>query len=268
MANVWEVLFPAKQIKNDETILLPDGVTAKLIERGLPQKIQTSISLTEDYFLKFGELALPPYIQKARGERHNRKNEEELYQTAWAKNFGSHASPTASLHFTKEDLLALKDRGVIIAPLTLHVGIGTFLPIKTVQLSEHKMHGEFATISQSSIEAILRAKEQKHKVWALGTTAVRTLESWAAGKLQAQENGDVAGVTNLFIQPGYKFQVVDNLLTNFHQPGSTLLALVAAFAEHSLNGANGLEVVHAAYQFAIENKFRLFSYGDLSIWMT
>ncbi|MCB0349664.1 MAG: S-adenosylmethionine:tRNA ribosyltransferase-isomerase [Bdellovibrionales bacterium] len=257
-SNIWEVLFPARSVKDFEEIPLPGGVTAKLIERGLPQKLSVSITLDENYFSEHAELALPPYIQKARGERHNLPDEDVWYQTAWAKNPGSQAAPTASLHFTSQDIDFLKSRGVVIAPLTLHVGMGTFLPIKTETLEDHKMHFEWAHLPAESVAKITAAKAAGRRVWALGTTAVRTLESWAIGKLSASGDGDFAGQTDLFIRPGYRFEVVDGLLTNFHQPSSTLIALVSAFA--------GREQVLAAYKWAMAQNFRLFSYGDLTVW--
>lgn len=254
----WQVLCPARELNDHEAFQLPGGVSAKLIRRGLPQELSLSGPLDEAYFQRFGELALPPYIQKARGERHNREQEESWYQTAWAKNPGSQAAPTASLHFTSADLEFLRARGVFIAPLTLHVGMGTFLPVKTAILDDHKMHSESAFIPAASAHLIREAKAQGQQVWALGTTVVRALESWGHGHLSETAQGDVSGDTDIFIRPGFQFEVVDGLLTNFHQPCSTLLALVAAFA--------GRERVLSAYEWAMAKNFRLFSYGDLSIW--
>lgn len=255
---VWEVLFPARSVRDSDEILLPGGVSARLLERGLPQKLKLSALLTEEYFQEHAELALPPYIQKSRGERHNLPEEELWYQTAWAKNPGSHAAPTASLHFSKDDIQFLKSKGVQIAPLTLHVGIGTFLPIKSENLADHKMHFESAYLPKESVAMVSAAKSSGRLVWALGTTVARTLESWAGGHLQELKDGDYSGQTDLFIRPGYKFEVIDGLLTNFHQPQSTLIAMVSAFA--------GREKVLAAYEWAIAKKFRLFSYGDLTVW--
>jgi S-adenosylmethionine:tRNA ribosyltransferase-isomerase len=153
----------------------------------------------------------------------------------------------------------LESRGVKIVKVTLHVGLGTFLPIKSDNLEEHEMHREWGQIQPSVMSTISEARATGQRVWALGTTATRVLEAWKAGHLKQQADGSVAGETNLFIKPGFEFQVVDVLMTNFHQPESTLLALVAAFA--------GRENVFAAYHWAIEKRFRLFSYGDLSIWM-
>lgn len=258
-AQLWEVLFPAREVRDDEVFMLPGGIEAQLVSRGLPQALRVSRPLTENYFQEFGELALPPYIQKARNERHNRTQEEAWYQTAWAKNPGSYAAPTASLHFTEADLTHLKnERGVKIAYFTLHVGLGTFLPVKTQQLSDHKMHAEMVYLSNESVQTLTSAQQLNKKIWALGTTAARTLESWARDMLHKDSDGAFSGPTDLFIQPGFEYRVVDNLLTNFHQPQSTLIVLVSAFAT--------LPKVLSAYEWAIQKEFRLFSYGDLTVW--
>lgn len=254
----WQVLFPAREYKVGDVILLPGEVQMTLLEKGLPQKVQTSKSLTAEYFTQFGEMPLPPYIQKARGSRHNVENEEEWYQTDWAKEAGSFAAPTASLHFDLEDLRILRDRGVQICEVILHVGLGTFLPVKVQDLNEHKMHAEFCSIPQKTLEQIDFAKKNKGNIWALGTTVTRSLESYAQGLLEVSSQG-ASGWTSLLIQPGYEFKIVNRLLTNFHQPKSTLLALVFAFA--------GDRVVRSSYAWAIEKKFSLFSYGDLSVWI-
>lgn len=251
----WQVLFAAREYKTGDEISLPGGVNATLIEKGLPQIVAVSRELDEKYFLEFGEVALPPYIQQARGERHNRREDADWYQTAWAKNFGSVAAPTASLHFTSAHLESLRARGVKVAMVTLHVGAGTFLPVRGENLSDHTMHSEVAEVPAATVQAVADA----NRVWALGTTVTRTLESMAVGLLDKQADGSFQGSTKLFIYPPYEFKVVDVLLTNFHQPRSTLLGLVAAFA--------GLENVKTVYQWAIERRFRLFSYGDLSAWM-
>jgi S-adenosylmethionine:tRNA ribosyltransferase-isomerase len=254
----WQVLFPARDYKIGEKIPLPGGVNLELVSKGLPQVAKTSQDLDEAYFAEHGEFALPPYIQKARDEMHNSAQDEEWYQTEWAKNEGSCAAPTASLHFTKDDLANLRAVGVEIVQLTLHVGIGTFLPIKTDNLNEHVMHKEWAHLSAEAVEKIEAAKLHGNCVWALGTTVARTLESYKLGLLEKNSQGDYVGATDLFIRPGFEWQVVDALLTNFHQPRSTLMALVAAFTS--------LDHVKEAYQQAIDKKFRLFSYGDLSVW--
>ena len=250
--NIWEVLFPAREFKIGDSIQMPGGLDIELIEKGLPQKVKLNREIDHSYFEQFGELALPPYIQQQRSSRHNQAEDASWYQTAWASQMGSTAAPTASLHFDLKDLEHLKARGVKVCELTLHVGPGTFLPVKTEKLVDHKMHEEWIHIPEETILKIQEAKSKGHKVWALGTTVTRALESWATGM-------GSSGMSNLFIYPPYEYKVVDRLLTNFHQPRSTLIALVGAFA--------GLDHVKAAYQWAIERRFRLFSYGDLSVWI-
>jgi S-adenosylmethionine:tRNA ribosyltransferase-isomerase len=161
------------------------------------------------------------------------------------------ASPTASLHFSADDLAALKARGVRVLEVTLHVGLGTFLPVTVENLSDHQMHSEDYEMSESVWREISAAKSDGKKIWALGTTAARVLESVARTE-------KLFGTTDILLMPGTDFKMVDRLLTNFHQPESTLLALVAGFSS--------LETVKKCYQWAIDRKFRLFSYGDLSVW--
>lgn len=217
-----------------------------------------SRSLTEDYFEEVGDVPLPPYIQKARGQREGRLEDKTWYQTEWAKFAGSSAAPTASLHFHNEDFEKLKDRGVNVAKLTLHVGLGTFLPIAFENLSEHQMHAETVVIPAATWAKVLETQKSRGRIWAVGTTVTRALESAAHGLLTVQTNGDLTGESRLFIRDDFDWRVVGGILTNFHQHQTTLLALVASFA--------GLEKVKSSYEWAIERKFRLFSYGDLSVW--
>lgn len=260
----WEVLFPSRKFAVGSEFQLPEDVTMTLVEKGRPQKVKLSQAVDETYFQRVAELPLPPYIQKAReahgGGRHNVAADESWYQTAWAQNPGSFAAPTASLHLTQDDLDLLKNRGVSIHKLTLHVGLGTFLPVLAEDLDDHDMHSEYVEISAETWKAVdpTQKSNRQGRVFSLGTTVTRALESAALEKIPRAADGGFCGFTNLLIQPGYKFQVIDILLTNFHQPKSTLLALVSAFA--------GLENVRACYLWAIERKFRLFSYGDLSVW--
>lgn len=255
----WDVLCPAGRWKSGEIQTLPDGVKLELVTRGKPQRVRPSRALDDTYFAAHGDLPLPPYIQKARGERRNRSGDIHEYQTAWAEVPGSLAAPTASLHFGANDLAALSRQGVLVAKLTLHVGLGTFLPITVKHLDDHRMHHETVEIPAETWKAVDVCKRSGGRVWGMGTTVTRALESAAAGKLIASDGGGWYGETDLFIRPGFDWRVVDVLCTNFHQPQSTLLALVAAFA--------GLENVRRAYAWAIEREFRLFSYGDLSVWM-
>jgi S-adenosylmethionine:tRNA ribosyltransferase-isomerase len=247
----WEVLFPSREYKAGDVLNLPDGVQATLTRKGLPQILRVSRELDAAYFEKHGEMALPPYIQEARAERHNRSTDQQWYQTAWARTPGSVAAPTASLHFTEEDLAKLDN----VACVTLHVGAGTFFPVRTENLSEHKMHAEYVEIPAGVRYQMNETRARGGKIWALGTTVARSLES--LGTL-TESAGRFTGETSLFIYPPYTFKNVDVLLTNFHQPRSTLLALVAAFA--------GLDTVKSTYKWAVANEFKLFSYGDLSAW--
>jgi S-adenosylmethionine:tRNA ribosyltransferase-isomerase len=188
---------------------------------------------------------LPPYITHAATSE-----DEERYQTVYAKNLGAVAAPTAGLHFTDAILDSIRQKGVDIAYVTLHVGAGTFQPVRVDDISEHKMHSELYDISQATLDLIAATRARGGKVTAIGTTAMRALESAARfGELKAGN-----GETDIFITPGYKFKVVDRLFTNFHLPKSTLLMLVSAFG--------GMQNIKAAYQHAIDKEYRFFSYGD------
>ena len=258
-SNKWQVLFPAKKTKLQEEVMLPQGVTMKLLEKGIPQTVETNIALDERYFQNHGELALPPYIQQARGTRHQNEDDESWYQTDWAKHEGSYAAPTASLHFTQKDLEQLSQKGVHVEKVTLHVGLGTFLPIRSEDIGEHKMHSEWIEVPSSSVENMLKAKKMKHNIWCLGTTALRAVESQAHGYLKFDDTRQsFIGESDIFIKPGFEFKYANRLLTNFHQPKSTLLALVASFQD--------LDTVKKVYSWVIERGFKLFSYGDLSAW--
>jgi S-adenosylmethionine:tRNA ribosyltransferase-isomerase len=192
-----------------------------------------------------GHLPLPPYIARA-----GSKEDEARYQTVYAQCPGAVAAPTAGLHFDESMLARLRGMGVQLAWLTLHVGAGTFQPVRVNKLAEHKMHSEYYDIPQATVEAVARARASGRAVIAVGTTSLRALEAAAGtGALRAG-----TGETDLFITPGYSFRVADRLITNFHLPRSTLLMLVAAFA--------GLEPIRAAYRYAISQRYRFFSYGD------
>lgn len=203
---------------------------------------------------QLGEMPLPPYIHR----HHELSEDRERYQTVFAKTDGSIAAPTAGLHFTPELLEQIRARGVKICFVTLHVGLGTFLPVKVENLTEHKMHEEWFEIGQETVRTITEAKSSGNRVVAVGTTTVRSLETVAArnaGKLNVY-----AGKTNIFIFPPFQFQVVDALLTNFHLPCSTLLMLVSAFATPA--ETCGREMILSAYAEAIHRRYRFFSYGD------
>lgn len=194
---------------------------------------------------RYGSLPLPPYIQHAAGV-----DDEERYQTVYARQPGAVAAPTAGLHFDEKMLASLQSQGIHIAYVTLHVGAGTFQPVRSDDISQHRMHSEIYGIPQETVDLISTVKANDGRITAVGTTVLRALESAAvSGKLAAGQ-----GETDIFITPGYRFQVVERLLTNFHLPKSTLLMLVSAFA--------GMENIRKAYQHAIDQRYRFFSYGD------
>ncbi len=204
---------------------------------------------THSLMEQHGHMPLPPYIertQKSAVDEH-RQADTQRYQTVFAKHPGAAAAPTAALHFDEIVLQALAERGVQTASVTLHVGAGTFSPVKTEDISEHRMHSEWYRIPSSTLQAIADCRARGGRVVAVGTTSVRTLESWA-------QTGHTEGDTRIFITPGFEFKVVDVLITNFHLPKSTLLMLVAAFS--------GFDHMQRVYKHAIEQQYRFFSYGD------
>ncbi len=248
--NVWCCLArPAKRMKAGTQLVFGDGTLTAHVVEDLPegQKIvqfkHDSSSLHEK-LEQFGSMPLPPYIKE------RLKNNED-YQTVYAKHLGSAAAPTAGLHFTQTLFDALDEKGVGIAELTLHVGLGTFRPVQAEQIEEHTMHSEWYTLSDETRCAIERTKSSGGRVIAVGTTSCRALESAAqeTGALQSKTAN-----TNIFIYPGYNFKVIDGLITNFHLPESTLIMLVSAFC--------GRENTMAAYHHAVKEKYRFFSFGD------
>lgn len=198
----------------------------------------------QDVMEKYGQVPLPPYLK-----RDNEEADKERYQSVWAKELGSSAAPTASLHFTPEIIEKLVAKGVHLSYCTLHVGLGTFLPVHQGDLEKHVMHQEWFCVPQSTLDAIKRTQGNGGKVVAVGTTVMRALESVPAGTTETTQ-----GFTNLFIRPGFKFRFFDQLLTNFHQVDSTLILLVQAFA--------GKDTIKRCYAYAIEQSMRLYSYGD------
>jgi S-adenosylmethionine:tRNA ribosyltransferase-isomerase len=196
---------------------------------------------------KIGHVPLPPYIA-----REDASADRERYQTVYARERGSVAAPTAGLHFTQETLAGMCARGIETAEITLHVGLGTFQPVRTERVEDHQLHSEAYTISAEAAEKISRARQESRRIVAVGTTTVRTLEY--AAQQSAGEIRPSSGEANLFIYPGYKFQVVQALLTNFHLPQSTLLMLVCALG--------GTENVMRAYEHAVAQRYRFYSYGD------
>ncbi|MDP2247966.1 MAG: tRNA preQ1(34) S-adenosylmethionine ribosyltransferase-isomerase QueA [Nitrosomonadales bacterium] len=233
--------------KPGSLLKVADAFDAEVIERQDDLFLLEILSATPVIELidTYGSLPLPPYIN------HDADvHDEERYQTVFAKQAGAVAAPTAGLHFDDTIMDTLKASGIAIAYVTLHVGAGTFQPVRAENIQDHKMHSELYSVPQETVDAIHLAKARGGKVTAVGTTALRALESAARnGKLEAG-----SGDTDIFITPGYEFQVVERLLTNFHLPKSTLLMLVSAFA-----GTNNIQ---SAYQHAIDAKYRFFSYGD------
>lgn len=247
--DIWETLVkPGKKCKIGTKIVFGEGIltgeVVDIVEEG-NRLIQFHYEgIFEEILDRLGQMPLPPYIT-------HQLQDKNRYQTVYAKYDGSAAAPTAGLHFTPELLQQVRDMGVEIAEVTLHVGLGTFRPVKETDVLKHHMHSEFYKIEQSEADKINKAKKEGHRVIAVGTTSTRTLES------AADENGfltEKSGWTEIFIYPGYQFKVIDALITNFHLPESTLVMLVSALA--------GREHVLAAYETAVEEKYRFFSFGD------
>lgn len=245
---IWRVMVNAsRKVKSKDEFDFPGLKITILDGNGATRLARLNFSGDPATTLeKIADIPLPPYIRRA-----NETLDRARYQTVFAKSEGSVAAPTAGLHFTTEVLENLKSKGVKIAEVTLHVGPGTFLPVRTDDITGHKMHEERFTISEESCHVINSAKASGRKITAVGTTSVRVLETLAkkSPTLKAQ-----TGTTDIFIRPPYTFHLVDRLLTNFHQPESTLLILVSAFA--------GREFILDSYAEAIRERYRLFSYGD------
>jgi len=256
--NVWSALVkPAKKVQVGERLLFGEGLRAEVMAAGEFGERTLRFEAVEDFYgalERVGHLPLPPYIRRAK-EEPNTVEDRERYQTVYSAERGSAAAPTAGLHFTPEVLAELKARGVEVVTLTLHVGLGTFQPVRVERTEEIRLHAEPYTISAETAEAVNRARVEGRRVIAAGTTTTRTLEHLAR---EAEARGGVieagSGLTSLFLSPGTEFKVVGGLLTNFHLPESTLLMLVSAFA--------GREQVLAAYAHAVEERYRFFSYGD------
>lgn len=247
--NKWEALSkPFKRLHIDSIISFGNGeLKAKVVEKKT-EGIVIIEFLYEGIFMeileKLGLMPLPPYIHEALEEKNR-------YQTVYAKNIGSAAAPTAGLHFTEELLKELEKKGIEIIYVTLHVGLGTFRPVEVEDITEHKMHKEYYILSEESAKQLNRAKEEGRKIYAVGTTSTRVLES-VLKKYQTFQA--CSGETDIFIYPGFRFQAIDGLITNFHLPKSTLLMLVSALSKK--------EFIFHAYQYAIEHQYRFFSFGD------
>lgn len=246
---LWECLTrPGRKTREGVELVFGDGLLTATVESVQPDGNRLIRFHYDGIFLEIldqlGTMPLPPYIKE-------KLDDPERYQTVYSKTPGSAAAPTAGLHFTQELLESLREKGVDLAFVTLHVGLGTFRPVKEDEITDHVMHSEYYIMDEQTAEQINRTRENGGKIWAVGTTACRTLETIA------DENGAVrpqSGWTDIFIYPGYHFKCVDHLVTNFHLPESTLMMLVSAFASR--------EMIMETYRQAIEEEYRFFSFGD------
>ena len=246
----WEALAkPAKRAKVDTTFVFGDGELKARVLQELPEGMRRirliHEGVLEEALDRVGLMPLPPYI-------HERLSDPERYQTVYARERGSAAAPTAGLHFTPELLAAIRAKGVAVAPVLLHVGLGTFRPVAVEDVAEHKMHSEYYEVTEQTAAAVNGARAAGGRIIAVGTTSARTLESAAdeAGVIQPGK-----GWTDIFITPGYRFRAVDGLITNFHLPRSTLLMMISAFA-------GSREEMLRVYRIAVEERYRFFSFGD------
>ena len=247
--STWECLVkPGKKLHIDTEINFSENFKGKVIDYADEGGRKVQFEWQGDFWNvleNFGKMPLPPYIKREAIEK-----DKETYQTVYAEKRGSVAAPTAGLHFTQELMQKIKEKGVEILEVILHIGLGTFRPVKTDKIQDHKMHSEHCQITKVVVEKINKAKDEGRRIIAVGTTTTRTLESFAKdGKLFSGSHW-----TDIFIYPGKKIQIIDGLITNFHMPESTLLMLVSAFA--------GYENIVKAYKIAVAKKYRFFSYGD------
>ena len=249
LGDVWECLAkPQKRLKVGTIISFGDGILKASVSEIKDEGI-TIVKLIYDGILmeileRLGSMPLPPYI-------HEKLKDQGRYQTVYAKDYGSAAAPTAGLHFTKELLKKIEDKGIKIVHITLHVGLGTFRPVMVSDVTKHKMHSEHFIVSREAADTLNNVRESGHRIIAVGTTSVRTLETIMQ---KSDKFIPMVGDTSIFIYPGYKFKAVDALITNFHLPKSTLVMLVSAFASR--------DKILKAYKIAIENEYRFFSFGD------
>lgn len=247
--NTWECLVkPAKRVKIGTVVNFGDGILkAKCIEikdEGIRVFKLIYDGILYEILDKLGEMPLPPYI-------HEKLEDKDRYQTVYAKNIGSAAAPTAGLHFTKKLLEKVKEKGITVLYITLHVGLGTFRPVNVEDVTKHKMHSEFYMMSKETAEILNKAKKNNQRIISVGTTTTRTLETIMN---LYDEFRECSGWTSIFIYPGYEFKAIDSLITNFHLPKSTLLMLVSALA--------GKDKIMKAYHEAVKEKYRFFSFGD------
>ncbi len=247
---IWEVMVkPARKVRLGNRIVFSEDFSCDIIDNTVSGGRIIEVHCNGDFYEileRVGKTPLPPYVKRMPEEV-----DREYYQTVYAERRGAVAAPTAGLHFTEAILAGLKEKGVRIVPVTLHVGMGTFKPVQVDDISRHQMHSEFYEIGAEAADEINRTRERGKKVVAVGTTSVRVLETVVGrnGRVRAGQ-----GWTDKFIYPPYQFRAVDSLLTNFHLPQSTLLMLVSAFARH--------DFLMSAYQTAVKEKYRFFSYGD------
>lgn len=246
--NKWECLSrPAKRLKIGTIITFSDKLSAKIIEKK-EEGIVVAELLYEGILMEIldelGEMPLPPYI-------HEKLTEKDRYQTVYAKNIGSAAAPTAGLHFTNDLMEKLRNEGVEILFVTLHVGLGTFRPVEVENILDHHMHSEFYRMSEETAKELNKAKEEGRKIYAVGTTSTRVLETIAH---KYNKFVPCSGNTDIFIYPGFEFKAINGLITNFHLPKSTLIMLVSALSSK--------DIILNAYKIAVENKYRFFSFGD------
>ena len=249
--NVWKVLLkPQRKLKPSTIIQFDDDFGCEVLEHfkggEAIVKFFEKKGTFEENLLRVGTMPLPHYI-------HEKLKDKERYQTVYSKVEGSSAAPTAGLHFTPELLQKIKDKGIKIVEVLLHVGLGTFRPVSEENILKHDMHTEYYEITEDAAKAINKAKEQGHKIIAVGTTSVRTLESVATKFVDGKIHAD-CGDTNIFIYPGYNWKIVDHLITNFHLPESTLIMLVSSFC--------GIENTLNFYKVAVQEKYRFYSFGD------
>ncbi|MDH3943622.1 MAG: tRNA preQ1(34) S-adenosylmethionine ribosyltransferase-isomerase QueA [Anaerolineae bacterium] len=245
---IWEALVGGKRVKAGVQLELDESLSVEVIEElDGPRRLVRFDQPVEQYLERIGHAPLPPYI-------HTHLDDPERYQTVYAQEDGSAAAPTAGLHFTLHLLKSLKDIGIDMAALTLHVGLDTFAPVNEDDPEEHHIHSEWCQLTPETVERINQTRNNGGRIVAVGTTSVRTLESAAACAEGDDFVAPFEGPTSLFIMPGYQFQAVDALITNFHLPRSTLLMLVSAFA--------GRETILQAYQEAIAERYRFYSFGD------
>ena len=246
--DVWSCLTrPAKRVKIGTVIKFSDKLSIECTaigEEGIREFKFKYDGILYEILDELGQMPLPPYI-------HEKLKDKDRYQTVYAKNIGSAAAPTAGLHFTKELLEKIKEKGILIEYITLHVGLGTFRPVSVDDITKHKMHSEYYEMSQETADVLNKAKENKQRIISVGTTSIRTLETIMTlyGKFK-----ECSGWTDIFIYPGYEFKGIDCLITNFHLPKSTLIMLVSALA--------GKDKIMAAYKEAVDKKYRFFSFGD------